>query len=102
MGRDSSGRVAGGDSMPVAMKDVYWLAGFLEGEGSFPSRAPFANTARIAVDTTDRDVAERAASLLGGRVCVRAPNNRTHYRPVYIVRVGRAQAIGWMMTLYPL
>lgn len=51
--------------------DIAWLAGLLEGEGSFDlhrDRYP-----RIRLGMTDRDVVERAARLMGSRV-------RTNYR----------------------
>lgn len=46
--------------------DLIWLAGLLEGEGSFDlhrGRYP-----RIRVGMTDRDVVGRAASLMGSRI----------------------------------
>lgn len=47
-------------------RDLFWLAGLLEGEGCFDlhrGRYP-----RIRLGMTDRDVVGRAATLLGGRV----------------------------------
>jgi hypothetical protein len=47
-------------------RDLYWLAGLLEGEGSFDlhrGRYP-----RVRLGMTDRDVVGRAATLLGGKV----------------------------------
>ena len=85
----------------MTVVDAAWLAGLLEGEGSFILRRR--GLPRLAIDMTDRDVIERAACLLGGaRVCERKPNGTTHHRPVYFLRVGCRQAVQWMMTIYSL
>lgn len=46
--------------------DLLWLAGLLEGEGSFDLHR--GKYPRIRVGMTDRDVIGRAATLLGARV----------------------------------
>lgn len=49
--------------------DLLWLAGLLEGEGSFSARAPkdrpHSRTLLVQIHMTDRDVIERAARLMG-------------------------------------
>ena len=56
-------------------RDLYWLAGLLEGEGSFmrgpPSRP---NMPAIAIQMTDEDVIQRVAQLWA--VCYTAPARR--------------------------
>lgn len=50
----------------MSEKELYWLAGLLEGEGSFspgPTSAP--NSARISLTITDADVVARVAALWG-------------------------------------
>lgn len=47
-------------------RDVYWLAGLLEGEGTFDLHR--GKYPRIRLGMTDRDVVGRAATLLGGKV----------------------------------
>jgi len=46
--------------------DLVWLAGLLEGEGSFDLHR--GKYPRIRLGMTDRDVVGRAATLLGGKV----------------------------------
>lgn len=47
-------------------QDLYWLAGLLEGEGSFMAGPPSSpNQPRVAVQMTDRDVIARVANLFG-------------------------------------
>lgn len=46
--------------------DVVWLAGLLEGEGTFDLQR--GKYPRVRVAMTDRDVVGRAATLLGARV----------------------------------
>ena len=86
----------------VKTKDIAWLAGFLEGEGSFlvrSDRKP--HTPRIAFGTTDQDVGKKAAKLLG--VKLNGPYIKHQDRkPVYEVSVTGFHAASWMMTLYVL
>jgi hypothetical protein len=55
--------------------DLLWLAGLLEGEGSFDLHREKYPRVRLAM--TDRDVVGRAATLLGARVrlSLKAPPN---------------------------
>ena len=65
------------------MKDTRWLAGYLEGEGSFNYHC---YSQRVGFQTTDVDVAERAAKLIGGEV--KGPLFRAKGRqPIYYVQV---------------
>ena len=86
----------------VQVKDIAWLAGFLEGEGSFTAHAK--RFPRITFKLVDLDVAERAAMLLGGNV--RGPYRgkyfKEHYQSIYSVSVNGSAAIGWMLTIYSL
>jgi len=47
-------------------QETLWLAGWLEGEGSFMCR-PNCNEVRITVGSTDEDVVRRAAAICGNR-----------------------------------
>jgi hypothetical protein len=83
----------------LSLKDIGWLAGLLEGEGCFVARSKAA--LRISISTTDRDVAARAAAMLGARVLDVKPQTPTN-KPVYCVKTASVAAAGWMMTIYPL
>ena len=53
--------------MKILLLDLYWLAGVLEGEGSFvwhkASRDPFGRP-RIQLQMTDKDIMERVCSIM--------------------------------------
>jgi hypothetical protein len=81
------------------IKEIAWLAGLLEGEASFMLRR--GNT-RIAMQMTDKDVMDRAASILGTKVgdYGRKPKGKASYLPVFHLSLHGTRAISWMMTLY--
>lgn len=63
--------------------DVMWLAGLLEGEGSFDAHR--GKYPRIRLAMTDRDVVGRAASLMDARIRLslhRAPNKPTWHTEI--------------------
>src|SRR4051812_19042345 len=68
----SSGRTPGCDpgdgefNPPLSPQDLYWIAGLLEGGGSFLPPAPSPPPIPlITIEMTDRDVRERFARLVG-------------------------------------
>jgi hypothetical protein len=83
--------------------DLHWLAGLLEGEGSFmvgpPSRprAPI-----IALAMTDEDVVARAARLLGCKFHRVVDQREPRWRPAFQLRLSGARAVAWMAALQPL
>lgn len=95
----------------ISISDIYWLAGYLEGEGYFGVGK--ANGARskslafkISVGSTDRDVVERASRIMSGIVRLHSNGNgiRDGYarKRLYDFTIHGSRAIQWMMTLYPL
>lgn len=91
--------------MKTQLKDIYWLAGLIEGDGCFTSSASGEGCPTIAVKMSDRDVVVRANNILrpGGECPVRMfPDARSDRQPIFISKLTGARAIGWMMTLYPL
>ena len=52
----------------MELRDLYWLAGWLEGEGSFTfntgTKPYISNSPRISSVSTDRDVVNRAATMM--------------------------------------
>lgn len=64
-------------------RDVIWLAGLLEGEGTFDMHR--GKYPRVRVGMTDRDVVGRAATLMGSNVTLRlhqAPAQATWHAEV--------------------
>jgi hypothetical protein len=76
-----------------------WLAGLLEGEGSFSLSGH--KQPNIKVEMTDEDVVRRAAALLGSRNISRRISNQG-YKDSFIVRIAGQRAADWMVVLHPI
>lgn len=86
--------------------DIAWLAGLLEGEGTFYVRKRTCGDKQyknigIQVMMTDKEPIERVAALLGGSVSVQAKPTVTG-KSIYRTGLHSWRSAGWMMTLYPL
>ena len=78
--------------------DLHWLAGLLEGEGTFLAGPPSQpRTPALVVHMADRDVVERVARLLGTTVQPVAPQQA--HRPTYVARLRGRRAVAWMRLL---
>ena len=87
--------------MAVSTADIHWLAGLIEGEGSFMFGK---GSTSIMIQMTDRDVLVRAAKILGCKVRDGhyRPKGKSTYKTVFACGVFGMRAFGWMMTLYSL
>ena len=85
----------------MALDPFYWLAGILEGEGTFMSGPPSRpNAPVVRISMTDRDVVERSAALLERAVTpVRA--RKAHYKPPFITQLRGADAVDLMRAVRP-
>ena len=89
----------------ISNEGLYWLAGLLEGEGSFLSGPPSAPTKiGIALTMTDEDVVSRVASLWGVAFHhVRREISRIRgWKPIYYVHLRGRAAADLMQRLLPL
>jgi hypothetical protein len=87
---------------PITDADLCWLAGLLEGEGSFLAGPPSApRSPAIQFWMTDRDVVERAAAMMDAAV-MPIPARRDGWKTAYAVRLRGARAVVWMKRLRPL
>src|SRR4051794_3082681 len=87
---------------PISDHDLHWLAGLIEGEGTFLAGPPSApRTPAVVLSMVDRDIVERAGTLLGVSVQV-VPSRRENWRTAYCLRVRGARAVLWMNRLRPL
>jgi hypothetical protein len=92
----------------IKTKDIYWLAGLLEGEGSFCLRSQVSGRGAyptIQLGMTDLDVVTKAKTILGGSGSIGVEGLGTNARrtkPLYKYVIAGPRAVGWMMTLYPL
>jgi hypothetical protein len=86
----------------VAEHDRYWLAGLLEGEGSFLKGPPSAPRYPVlSLQMTDEDVVVRVATMFGRKASRWQPRDQ-RWLPTYLVRVTGAKAVAWMAALRPL
>src|SRR5262249_47377725 len=82
--------------------DLTWLAGLLEGEGSFLKAPPSdPNCPRVSLEMTDKDVVERAALLMDGKA-VRINLKNILWKRSYRVIIKGSRAVRLMQLLYPL
>lgn len=94
------GSMGGGGGYSITSHNIYWLAGWLEGEGAFIWNKA-RSTPIIEARSIDVGTVRRVAKLMGG--LVRAPKyNGPKSQPISQVSVTGANAVGWMMTIYPL
>jgi hypothetical protein len=86
----------------VSSSDLHWLAGLLEGEGSFLKGPPSAPRHPIlALQMTDEDVVARVAAMFGRRASCWQPRE-ARWQRTFLVRVTGAKAVAWMTALHPL
>jgi hypothetical protein len=97
---DPSGTLtAHGESQDAC--DRAWIAGLLEGEGSFiANRATRSSYPVIKVEMCEQEVVERAARLLDTRVWLVAPGTEG-WRPTYVAQIAGHRAAEWMRALRP-
>lgn len=85
-------------------RDLYWLAGLLEGEGSFVvSYQPNGKgVPRVVLKMTDRDVVQRVANLWQSTLL--GPytyENAGHRKGAWVTQVSGRKAETMMIMLYP-
>ncbi len=88
----------------IDLRDLYWAAGFIEGEGCFngvkirggPSQP------RITAPQVDREPLARLQSILGGAIHGPYKKSNTNHQSHYVWQAGGWRAIALMMTLYSL
>ena len=97
--------------MPITAHQIHWIAGLIEGEGTFNKttthRGRNRASIRIAVSMTDRDVIYRLANLLGfGSICTIKPTIRrgygSHGQLQHRWECSGTSAAGLMMTVLSL
>lgn len=83
------------------LKDLYWVAGILEGEGTFYLHTGSTRVKlSIKVKMTDDDVIERLLDITGIGY-INGPYNNGGHKPVYVWSVtNQRDAAALMMTVY--
>lgn len=86
----------------VAADDLHWLAGLLEGEGSFLEGPPSSpRYPVVALQMIDEDIVTRVAAMFARKPGTWQPRE-AHWQPIYLVRITGAKAVAWMNALRPL
>lgn len=85
-----------------SVKEIAWVAGILEGEGTFSlirGRLP-----SVSLSMSDSDIIERVRVLVDPTrlISVTADQPRKDNKPRYTVTLNGTRAIQWIMTIYPL
>ena len=85
-------------------EDLYWLAGWLEGEGSFIGKSGNQTKCTIQAACTDEDVIARVATLFESPYVKsnRRSTDRSHWKDVYRTTLHGERAKILMLTLSPL
>lgn len=96
----------------IKLSGIHWLAGLLEGEGSFYLQTHHRLSRKlgyhpkhaiIKVGMTDRDVVERAHNILGSTHKIESSKYTINSGKImYVSKLSGNAAIQWMMTLYSL
>jgi hypothetical protein len=89
------------DRTTQLMRDLYWTAGFIEGEGSFVWR----HTPDVVASQVQKEPLERLYALFGGNLNVRESRptaNGYIAKPIWMWSRSGGFGAGLMMTLFPL
>lgn len=83
-----------------SIKELYWAAGFLEGEGSFHrNHIGLGSTERVNANQVNREPLRRLLNLFGGTLYNKR-ERRDNRQPISAWGIYGARARGAMMTLY--
>ena len=89
---------------PAAVRDLYWAAGFLEGEGCFRRtgiRGKYKGSEDVFVAQVNFEPVKRILAIFGGSIRLNKPA-QSGRKPWWQWRVNGGRARGAMMTMYPL
>lgn len=86
----------------MKMNELYWAAGFIEGEGSF-RKSSLRQSVAVSVAQVQREPLERLMNLFGGQIHGKnSQKYNANASPCSEWNIGGARAVGVVMTLYPL
>lgn len=83
----------------ISINELYWAAGFLEGEGSFTTDGRrIGSSVRLQAGQVQREPLDRLLSIFGGKIMWRMQNSK----PFYLWRLNSRRSAQVMLTLYVL
>ena len=80
----------------MLVRDIYWLAGILEGEGCFNFTG---HSMQLRCAMTDKDTMEKVSNLLRGKI---HSGHTPAGKPYYSIQINGINAYQFMCMLYPL
>jgi hypothetical protein len=86
-------------------KDLYWFAGWMEGEGSFCAGPPSSpNNCRLLGASTDLDIIQKISKILNINYILlpKRKSDLPHYKPVYRFKISGTPAVLLMKQIKPL
>lgn len=82
--------------------ELFWLAGLLEGEGSFGiARTRTGGYPVLSLKMTDEDVVRRAGHMLEARSIAREESRHPRWSAIFTAKISGAGAAEWMRRLRP-
>ena len=81
----------------ITGNELHWVAGFLEGEGSFT----YHGTPSVTAAQVQKEPLDRIHGIFGGKMWQRTPSGFST-RPIWIWKASARSSIQIMMTLYTL
>lgn len=83
----------------IKLTDIYWVAAFLDGEGTFCFNS--SNSPRIQVTSTDLDLLQMCKSRMeiDSNIYL-IKRYQSHHKQSYGMSISGSLSISWMMTLY--
>lgn len=83
----------------ISMKDLYWAAGFMEGEGAF---GYYKGSLELQVAQVHKPPVEKLKELFGGQLRQQIKRDKPHWQPSWHWQPAGKRAAGIMMTVYSL
>ena len=84
------------------LDDIAWLAGYLEGEGSFMKPSPsLPSSPVLQIESTDEDIISRISKILGIKYQKGVKPRKENHKQSWQVRCRGRLAVRWMKKLLP-
>jgi hypothetical protein len=84
-------------NIKISIEDLMWLAGILEGDGSF---GLYNGKPVISIQMTDEDIVKRAVRMWGVNYTL-SPPSKARWKMCYRGSVSGQRALGWMRAMLP-
>jgi len=88
----------------ISMNDIHWVAGFLEGEGSFVGYSPLSariHSCHVSAEQKQKWPLEKLGFIIPGKLYLRCRGSKEKY-PIWCWTTDVPTGAGLMMTIYPL